>query len=72
LNLPRTLTLRYAGKPVTGDVAAMMVGSTGIAPFRFLFEQQGGSLTWDPTTQRVTARNETQEITLTIGSVPPS
>ena len=68
LNLPRTLTLRYAGKPVTGDVAAMMVGSTGIAPFRFMFEQQGGSLTWDPATQRVTARNETQEITLTIGS----
>jgi LysM repeat protein len=68
LNLPRTLTLQYAGKPVTGDVAAMMVGSTGIAPFRFLFEQQGGSMTWDAATQRVTARNETQEITLTIGS----
>ncbi|HEX8235837.1 MAG TPA: stalk domain-containing protein [Abditibacteriaceae bacterium] len=68
LNLPRTLTLQYAGKPVTGDVAAMMVGSTGVAPFRFLFEQQGGSLTWDASGQRVIARNDTQEITLTIGS----
>jgi LysM repeat protein len=68
LNLPRTLTLQYGGKPVTGDVAAMMVGTTGIAPFRFMFEQQGGTLEWDAASQRVTARNGAQEITLTIGS----
>jgi LysM repeat protein len=68
LNLPRTLMLQYGGKPITGDVAAMMVGTTGVAPFRFMFEQQGGKLEWDAAGQRVTARNGSQEITLTIGS----
>lgn len=68
LLLPREIAVKYAGKPVTGDVAAIMVGSTSITPFRFLFEQQGGTMTWDGAQQRVVARNEKQEITLTIGS----
>ncbi len=68
LLLPREIAVKYAGKPVTGDVAAIMIGSTSITPFRFLFEQQGGTMTWDGAQQRVVARNETQEITLTIGS----
>lgn len=68
LRLPRPLKVSFGGKAVTGDVAALMVGSTSVTPFRFLFEQQGGSLAWDGTRQQVVARNATQEITLTIGS----
>lgn len=68
LRLPRPLKVSFGGKAVTGDVAALMVGSTSVSPFRYLFEQQGGSLAWDATRQQVVARNATQEITLTIGS----
>lgn len=68
LRLPRPLKVSFGGKPATGDVTALMVGSTSVTPFRFLFEQQGGSLEWDAARQRVVARNATQEITLTIGS----
>ena len=68
LRLPRPLKVSFGGKSATGDVTALMVGSTSVTPFRFLFEQQGGSLQWDAARQRVVARNATQEITLTIGS----
>ncbi len=67
VTLPQTLAISYQGKPVTGDVAAMMVGSTGVTPFRFLFEKQGGKLEWDGKNHRVTARNSTHQVTLNIG-----
>ena len=67
VTLPQTLAISYEGKPVTGDVAAMMVGSTGVTPFRFLFEKQGGKLEWDGKNHRVTARNATHQVTLNIG-----
>ena len=67
ITLPQTLAISYEGKPVTGDVAAMMVGSTGVTPFRFLFEKQGGKLEWDGKNHRVTARNATHQVTLNIG-----
>lgn len=66
--LPQPLVVTYQGRPVTGDVASMMVGSMGVTPFRFLFEKQGGKLHWDGKTGRVTARNATHQVTLTIGS----
>ncbi|MDF2440360.1 MAG: iron complex transport system substrate-binding protein [Abditibacteriota bacterium] len=65
--LPQPLVVTYLGRPVTGDVASMMVGSMGVTPFRFLFEKQGGKLHWDAKTRRVTARNATHQVTLTIG-----
>ena len=68
LRLPRLLQVRYAGKPVAADVSSMMVGSTGVTPFRFLFEKQGGTMTWDGANQRVLARTADQEVTVTIGS----
>ena len=68
LRLPRLLQVRFAGKPVAADVSSMMVGSTGVTPFRFLFEKQGGKMTWDSANQRVLARTADQEITVTIGS----
>jgi LysM repeat protein len=66
--LPRPLQVSYLGKPVTGDVASMMVGSTGVTAFRFLFEKQGGKVEWNAARQAVTARNATHEITLQVGS----
>jgi Copper amine oxidase N-terminal domain len=66
--LPRPLLVSFGGKPVTGDVASMMVGSTGVTPFRFLFEAQGGNVQWDGANRRVIARDATREVTLTIGS----
>lgn len=66
--LPQPLVVTYLGRPVTGDVASMMVGSMGITPFRFLFEKQGGKLHWNSKSGRVTARNATHQVTLTIGS----
>jgi LysM repeat protein len=66
--LPQALLVSYQGQAVTGDVAPFLIGSTSIAPFRFLFEKQGGTMTWDSETQRVTARNANYEVNLEIGS----
>ena len=68
LRLPRLLQVRFAGKAVAADVSSLMVGSTGVTPFRFLFEKQGGTMTWDAANQRVLARTADQEVTVTIGS----
>jgi hypothetical protein len=68
VRLPQQLTVSYAGKPVAGDVAPVLVGSTSMTPFRFLFEQQGGKVAWDQKNQRVTATNGSHEVTLTVGS----
>jgi len=68
INMPRNLQVTYNGKPLHSDVHAMLVGTTSVAAFRFLFEQQGGSVTWDAATQTVHAKNADNEVTLTIGS----
>ncbi|HVF10415.1 MAG TPA: stalk domain-containing protein, partial [Abditibacteriaceae bacterium] len=68
IRLPQPITLAYHGQPVEADVASLMVGSTAVTPFRFLFEQQGGSLTWDGARQRVVARDSKHEVVVTIGS----
>jgi LysM repeat protein len=47
LRLPRAINLTYEGRKVAGDVDAMMAGEISVAPFRFLFEQQGGTMTWE-------------------------
>jgi LysM repeat protein len=66
--LPRPLLVTYQGKPVTGDVASLMVGSTGVTAFRFMFEKQGGTMIWDEKNQAVIARNDTHEVMLKVGS----
>jgi LysM repeat protein len=66
--LPQALVVSYKGQAVTGDVAPLLIGSTSVAPFRFLFEKQGGTMDWDAASQRVTARNANYEVSLEIGS----
>jgi hypothetical protein len=66
--LPSELQIAYKGQPVKGDVASLMVGSTSVTPFRFLWEQQGGTLTWDAAKHQVVARKGDQEVVLSIGS----
>lgn len=66
--LPQALLVSYQGQSVTGDVAPFLIGSTSVAPFRFLFEKQGGKMSWDAVGQRVTAHNGTYEVTLEVGS----
>jgi len=66
--LLRAITVSYKGKPLEGDVSGVMVGSTSAAAFRFLFEAQGGTVTWDHANRRVLAQNGAQQVTLTIGS----
>jgi LysM repeat protein len=68
IKMPRNLQVTYNGKPMQSDVSSMLVGTTSVAAFRFLFEQQGGKVTWDAATQTVHAKNGNNEITLTIGS----
>lgn len=68
VKLPQTLAVSMAGEMVKGDVSSMMVGSVAATPFRFLFEKQGGTLEWDAANGRVMAKNETHQVTLTIGS----
>jgi len=68
VKLPQELQVSYEGEPVRGDVSSLLVGSTTMTPFRFLWQQQGGSLDWNPQTQQVTARNKDQVVVLTIGS----
>lgn len=68
LLLPQTLQVSYKGQAVKGDVSPLLIGGKGVAPFRFLFEQQGGKLTWDAKQHQVTAKNDKHEITITIGS----
>lgn len=68
VKLPQRLAVSMAGELVQGDVSSMMVDSVGVTPFRFLFEKQGGELQWDAANQRVTAKNSTHQVTLTIGS----
>jgi LysM repeat protein len=65
---PREISVRYAGKPVTGDVASLMVGSTSVMAFRFLFEKNGGTMIWDAAKGRVIAKDGDREIILTVGS----
>ena len=66
--LPQALTISYKGQNITGDVAPLLIGSTSVAPFRFLFEKQGGKMRWDAAGRRVTARNGSYEVSLEIGS----
>jgi LysM repeat protein len=68
LSIPRSLQVSYKGQPVTSDVAPILIGQTSVGAFRFLFEKQGGTMTWDAETQQVTAKNDKYEVTLTIGS----
>jgi LysM repeat protein len=66
--LPQALQISYNGQAVTGDVAPFLIGSTSIAPFRFMFEKQGGTMEWDAANRRVIARNGDHEVTINIGS----
>lgn len=68
LLLPQGLLISYKGQAVTSDVAPLLIGSVSVAPFRFLFEKQGGTMDWDAANQRVIARNGDHEISLKIGS----
>jgi hypothetical protein len=68
IKMPRNLQVTYNGKPMHSDVSSMLVGTTSVAAFRFLFEQQGGKVTWDSANQTVHAKNGDTEVTLTIGS----
>ena len=68
LQLPQQLVVTMDDKPVTGDVGSMLVGSTAVTPFRFLFEEQGGKMDWNSAQQRVTASRGDLQVTLTIGS----
>lgn len=68
LNLPRALKFRFANQDDSKDIGAIMVGQSSVAPFRFLFEQQGGTINWDAAHQRITATNGAQQVTLSIGS----
>lgn len=68
IKMPRNLQVTYNGEPLRSDVSSMLVGTTSVAAFRFLFERQGGTVTWDAATQTVHAKNDNTEVTLTIGS----
>lgn len=68
VSLPQAIQISYNGQAVTGDVAPFLIGSTSIAPFRFMFEKQGGKLEWDAVNRRVIARNGSHEVTINIGS----
>ena len=68
VKLPRPLQVSYNGAPVTGDAPSMLMGDTAVTAFRFMFEKTGGKMEWDAKNQRVVARKDGREITLTIGS----
>ncbi len=68
IKLPRPLQVSYNGAPVTGDAPSMLMGDTAVTAFRFMFEKTGGKMDWDAKNQRVVARKDGREITLTIGS----
>jgi len=68
IKMPRNLQVTYNGKALSSDVNSMLVGTTSVAAFRFLFEQQGGKVTWDSASQTVHAKNGDNEVTITIGS----
>src|SRR5690606_19038869 len=38
IKMPRNLQVTYNGKPMHSDVSSMLVGTTSVAAFRFLFE----------------------------------
>ena len=68
VKLPRPLQISYNGVPVTSDAPSMLMGDTAVTAFRFMFERTGGKMEWDAANQRVTAKKDGREITLTIGS----
>ena len=68
VKLPRPLEVSYNGAPVAGDAPSMLMGDTAVTAFRFMFEKTGGKIEWDAANQRVVARKDGREITLTIGS----
>lgn len=68
VKLPQPLQVSYQGKPIKGDVASLMIGSTSVTAFRFLFQEQGGTLEWDAKNHKVLAKKGDQNVVLTIGS----
>jgi LysM repeat protein len=62
IKMPQNLQVTYNGKALSSDVSSMLVGTTSVAAFRFLFEQQGGKVTWDSANQTVHAKTVTMKL----------
>jgi LysM repeat protein len=55
-------------RPIAADVSPFQQRSIPVAPFRPIFEHQGGVVDWKPASKEVEARDAKRTIHLTIGS----
>lgn len=56
------------GKPLTFEVPPMIIDGSTLVPLRKIFEEQGASVDWEPSTKTVTATKGVIQIIYTVGS----
>lgn len=56
------------GKPLTFEVPPKIIDGSTLVPLRKIFEEQGASVDWEPSTRTVTAIKDTIQIIYTVGS----
>lgn len=68
VNAAPPLTILHNGSPVSFDQPAIIRNNRVMVPFRALFELMDAEVDWDPRTQQIFGRTDTQTITLTVGN----
>lgn len=56
------------GKSLTFEVPPMIIDGSTLVPLRKIFEEQGATVDWEPSTRTVTAIKDTIQIIYTVGS----
>jgi hypothetical protein len=61
-------SLMVNGRPASADVDPQMIGGRMMVPIRFVAEELGANVTWDPKTRTVRLLQGNEDVTMTIGS----
>jgi N-acetylmuramoyl-L-alanine amidase len=56
------------GRAASADVDPQMIGGRMMVPIRFVAEELGANVTWDPKTRTVRLLQGNEDVTMTIGS----
>lgn len=67
-----TQSLMVNGRPVMPDVKPQVIGGRMMVPIRFVAEELGASVTWNPQTRVVRILQGDKEVTMTVGSTRAS
>jgi hypothetical protein len=65
-------TLMVNGRPASSDVDPQMIGGSMMVPIRFVAEELGANVTWDPKTRTVQLLQGNDSVTMRVGSTRAS